>query len=150
MREFAAALATMDSLRQELAASLNSQWHAEALRRRQLAALAHDLKTPLTVISGNAELLCEDGLACPAAGAGAGHCAQRGRAQQYVDSLRAVAALAAQKEERAETPAAPLFAACAGTRRPCVQKTGCAFSRLCRRAARQRLPAPGSFCAALC
>ena len=54
VREFAAALATMDSLRQELAASLNSQWHAEALRRRQLAALTHDLKTPLTVISGNA------------------------------------------------------------------------------------------------
>lgn len=34
VREFAAALATMDSLRQELAASLNSQWHAEALRRQ--------------------------------------------------------------------------------------------------------------------
>ncbi|OUN84141.1 hypothetical protein B5G03_13060 [Gemmiger sp. An50] len=34
----------------------------EQQRRLELAALTHDLKTPLTVISGNAELLEEDAL----------------------------------------------------------------------------------------
>ncbi len=129
VREFAAALATMDSLRQELVASLNSQWHAEALRRRQLAALAHDLKTPLTVISGNAELLCEDGLPAPQQALAQGIVRNAGRAQQYVDSLRAVAALAAQKEERAETPAAPLFAALCRDAQALCAKAGLRFQQ---------------------
>ena len=129
MREFAAALATMDSLRQELAASLNSQWQAEALRRRQLAALAHDLKTPLTVISGNAELLCEDGLPAPQQALAQGIVRNAGRAQQYVDSLRAVAALAAQKEEKAETPAAPLFAALCRDAQALCAKAGLRFQQ---------------------
>lgn len=127
VREFAAALATMDSLRQELAASLNSQWQAEALRRRQLAALAHDLKTPLTVISGNAELLCEDGLPAPQQALAQGIVRNAGRAQQYVDSLRAVAVLAAQKEEKAETPAAPLFAALCRDAQALCAKAGLRF-----------------------
>ena len=29
------------------------QWNAKQLQREQIAALAHDLKTPLTVIQGN-------------------------------------------------------------------------------------------------
>ena len=35
------------------------QWHAEQLQREQIAALAHDLKTPLTVIQGNIDLINE-------------------------------------------------------------------------------------------
>ena len=49
-------------LRASLAQSLKDQWAMEQQRRLELAALTHDLKTPLTVISGNAELLEEDAL----------------------------------------------------------------------------------------
>lgn len=37
--------------------SLKQQWELEQSRREQISALAHDLKTPLTIIRGNAELL---------------------------------------------------------------------------------------------
>ena len=46
----------------ELTDSLQSQWRMEQQRTEQIAALTHDLKTPLTVIQGNAELLEEDTL----------------------------------------------------------------------------------------
>ncbi len=46
----------------ELTDSLQSQWRMEQQRTEQIAALAHDLKTPLTVIQGNADLLAEDAL----------------------------------------------------------------------------------------
>ena len=53
-------LAAMERMRSSLKASLEEQWAAEARQREQVAALAHDLKTPLTVIRGNADLLAED------------------------------------------------------------------------------------------
>ena len=62
VREFGATLKAMDDLRRNLAESLESQWGMEQQRRLELAALTHDLKTPLSVISGNAELLEEDDL----------------------------------------------------------------------------------------
>ena len=62
VREFGATLKAMDDLRRNLAESLESQWGMEQQRRLELAALTHDLKTPLSVISGNAELLDEDNL----------------------------------------------------------------------------------------
>lgn len=65
VRELQAALATIDTLRQELSHSLKEQWASEQQKNEALAALAHDLKTPLTVIGGNAELLSEDDLAQP-------------------------------------------------------------------------------------
>ncbi len=60
--EFEELLKAMDLLRSSLAASLHDQWNMEEQRTREIAALAHDLKTPLTVISGNSELLAEDAL----------------------------------------------------------------------------------------
>ncbi len=62
VREFGETLAAMDQLRVSLARSLERQWAMEQQRELELAALTHDLKTPLTVISGNAELLREDGM----------------------------------------------------------------------------------------
>ncbi|WP_343210419.1 HAMP domain-containing sensor histidine kinase [Anaerolentibacter hominis] len=101
VRELQAALATIDMLRQELSRSLKEQWAAEQQKNEALAALAHDLKTPLTIIGGNAELLAEDNLAQPqkelveAILRGACH------AGDYVQKLREVAAenvLAKNKE----------------------------------------------------
>ena len=62
VRELGETLAAMEQLREHLARSLERQWAMEQQRRLELAALTHDLKTPLTLISGNAELLQEDNL----------------------------------------------------------------------------------------
>lgn len=62
IRELQAALSAIDLLRQELAVSLKEQWATDQAKTQAMAALAHDLKTPLTVIIGNAELLWEDPL----------------------------------------------------------------------------------------
>ena len=60
VKELDGAMAAMDTLRKSLAASLKEQWALRRQRQAQVAALAHDLKTPLAVISGNTELLLEE------------------------------------------------------------------------------------------
>ncbi|WP_252250713.1 HAMP domain-containing sensor histidine kinase [Clostridium sp. ZBS13] len=52
-------LLALDKMRLELNVSLNKQWNLEKSRKDQIAALAHDIKTPLTIIKGNSELLRE-------------------------------------------------------------------------------------------
>ena len=54
--EFNQVAASLDALKSELSASLKEQWHMQQQRRRQFSALAHDIKTPLTIVRGNAEL----------------------------------------------------------------------------------------------
>lgn len=55
-------LAAMDKMRSTLKYSLESQWKAEQMRKEQIYALSHDLKTPLSIIRGNAELLYDTSL----------------------------------------------------------------------------------------
>ena len=43
-----------------LTGSLQKQWAMEQRQREQIIQLSHKLKTPLTIIEGNAELLAED------------------------------------------------------------------------------------------
>lgn len=62
IREFAATLQALQTMGRELTDSLQSQWRMEQQRAEQIAALAHDLKTPLSIIQGNADLLAEDAL----------------------------------------------------------------------------------------
>lgn len=50
-------LDALEKMRQALKKSLAEQWRADKNRQEQIAALAHDLKTPITIIRGNAELL---------------------------------------------------------------------------------------------
>ena len=50
---------SFDSMRNSLKESLEKQWKSEQLQREQIASLAHDLKTPLTVVQGNIDLLDE-------------------------------------------------------------------------------------------
>ena len=57
------ALYALEHLKQALRMSLAEQWQADKLRQDQISALAHDLKTPLTIIRGNAELLYDTELA---------------------------------------------------------------------------------------
>jgi len=57
IKEIDAALRSLDSMKTELKQSLEKQWKSEQTRKEQISALAHDIKTPLTVIRGNAEML---------------------------------------------------------------------------------------------
>ncbi|MBR6402486.1 MAG: HAMP domain-containing histidine kinase [Eubacterium sp.] len=59
VKEIDDCLTSIDDLRSELKTSLESQWKAEQEKTRQMSALAHDIKTPLTVVRGNAGLLQE-------------------------------------------------------------------------------------------
>lgn len=73
IREFDATLQALQTMGRELTDSLQSQWRMEQQRTEQIAALAHDLKTPLTVIQGNADLLAEDALSARPADTGRSH-----------------------------------------------------------------------------
>ncbi|WP_235775294.1 MULTISPECIES: sensor histidine kinase [Paenibacillus] len=59
IREIDDVLASLDQMKEALHTSLKQQWELERSRREQISALAHDIKTPLTIIRGNAELLQE-------------------------------------------------------------------------------------------
>lgn len=90
VREFDEALQTMDGLRGELAGSLKAQWAMEQQRAQRMAALTHDLKTPLTIIQGNAELLAEEELTAAQRPAVDAILRGAGRAGQYLAALRDV------------------------------------------------------------
>lgn len=57
--EFENVVSSFDSMRNSLKESLEQQWRSEQAQREQIASLAHDLKTPLTVMQGNIDLLDE-------------------------------------------------------------------------------------------
>lgn len=57
IKEFNDVLSSLADMKSELKNSLEHEWHMEQSRKEQISALAHDIKTPLTVIRGNAELL---------------------------------------------------------------------------------------------
>ena len=59
-REVNDVLAAMDVMRTSLAESLEARWAAERGQREQVASLAHDLKTPLTVLRANADFVAEE------------------------------------------------------------------------------------------
>lgn len=61
VKEIDAVLRSMDQMKEALKASLDRQWKMEQVRREQVAALAHDIKTPLTILRGSAELTLESG-----------------------------------------------------------------------------------------
>ncbi|MDO4589788.1 MAG: HAMP domain-containing sensor histidine kinase [Slackia sp.] len=62
VRETNDILDAVDDMRSSLKRSLEAQWHAEEVQRTALSSLAHDLKTPLTIVRGNADLLLESPL----------------------------------------------------------------------------------------
>ena len=95
IREFSATLQALQTMGQQLTDSLQRQWQLEQQRTEQVAALAHDLKTPLTIIQGNAELLAENAGDAPELDAilRAGE-----RAQQYLAALRSVGTVPAARQ----------------------------------------------------
>lgn len=62
IKEIEEVLGSLEHLRKSLKTSLEEQWEMEIKREEELSALAHDIKTPVTIIKGNAELLNEEEL----------------------------------------------------------------------------------------
>ena len=62
VQEYDEALNALQLMGQELTGSLQKQWSMEQKQREQIIQLSHELKTPLSIIQGNAELLAEDDL----------------------------------------------------------------------------------------
>ena len=57
IKEFNHVLCSMDEMKVALGNSLKENWVQEENRRNQISALTHDLKTPISIVQGNAELL---------------------------------------------------------------------------------------------
>lgn len=62
IKEFNDVLLSISNMKTEFKKSLEQQWNLEKTKKEQISALAHDLKTPLTIIKGNAELLSDSKL----------------------------------------------------------------------------------------
>lgn len=92
LREFSATLHAMQTMGRELTDSLQSQWQMEQQRTEQIAALTHDLKTPLSIIQGNADLLAEDALSADQQTQVEAILRGTDRAQQYLAALRTACA----------------------------------------------------------
>jgi K+-sensing histidine kinase KdpD len=60
IRELDEISAAIDDLKASLSDSLESKWRDEQKTKAEMAQIAHDLKTPLTIIRGNADLLLEN------------------------------------------------------------------------------------------
>lgn len=98
LREFSATLHAMQTMGRELTDSLQSQWRMEQQRAEQIAALTHDLKTPLSIIQGNADLLAEDALSADQQTQVEAILRGTDRAQQYLAALRTACAPSATGE----------------------------------------------------
>lgn len=57
VKEIDQILEGMDDMRLALKEALETQWRLEQNRKEQISALAHDFKTPITVLKGNLDLL---------------------------------------------------------------------------------------------
>jgi len=111
IQEINAILHSMDNMRLALKTSLEQQWQAEQEKNEQMSALAHDLKTPLTVVRGNAELLLESALPEPQANYARYIERSSLQMQHYVQTLIEVTrSCSALRLQMRETDCAPLFA----------------------------------------
>ncbi|WP_456297908.1 sensor histidine kinase [Bacillus xiapuensis] len=59
IEEIGMVLKGIDKMKNSLKIAIEEQWLLEKQKREQVSALAHDIKTPLTIVKGNAELLKE-------------------------------------------------------------------------------------------
>lgn len=105
IREYDQALDAMEHMRKALYSSLSSQWAEQQKCEAEIAALAHDLKTPLTLVGGNAELLLDEELPAGSRKMVQTIASSNERAKQYVASLIETSANADEAFEDASLPA---------------------------------------------
>lgn len=60
IKEFDDILLSLYDMKTALSQSLKNEWKTEQKRKTNISAIAHDIKTPLTIIKGNAELMKEE------------------------------------------------------------------------------------------
>lgn len=60
IKEFNEVTDALEDMGAALTESLKTEWETEQRRKENITAIAHDLKTPLTVMKGNAELIREE------------------------------------------------------------------------------------------
>lgn len=92
-----------EAMRAELARTEGELWRAAESRRQVNAAFAHDLRTPLTVVRGQAELIARIAEKDDVRAAAAAIVRQAERLSDFADSMRGLDAL-----EAAEVDPAPL------------------------------------------
>ena len=98
IREVDEVMASLEKMKEALKVSLKTQWDTEQLKKQQLSALTHDIKTPLTVVRGNAELLVEAELQEDDRECAEEILKNAGFIADYLDSMRQV--LKGQKEQK--------------------------------------------------
>lgn len=62
VKEFNSILVSLEKMKVGLSESLRTNWREEEKKRNQISALSHDIKTPISIIKGNLELLEETDL----------------------------------------------------------------------------------------
>ena len=62
VKEFNSILVSLEKMKVKLSESLRANWKEEEKKRNQISALSHDIKTPISIIKGNLELLEETDL----------------------------------------------------------------------------------------
>ncbi|MFO3666669.1 sensor histidine kinase [Anaerococcus kampingiae] len=62
VQEFNVILESLEKIKLGLSESLITNWREEEKKRNQISALSHDIKTPVSIIKGNSELLGETNL----------------------------------------------------------------------------------------
>lgn len=60
IKEFNDILLSLYDMKIALSQSLKKEWETEQKRKSNISAIAHDIKTPLTIIKGNSELILEE------------------------------------------------------------------------------------------
>lgn len=86
-------LDAMERMRASLKDSLEARWRTEQAQRDQVAALAHDLKTPLTVVRANVEFMAETAGEAAAGGERDGFLAAARDANEATEKLDAYVCL---------------------------------------------------------
>jgi signal transduction histidine kinase len=102
IREFDETLKSMELLRSELGQSIEEQWRTQQQRQEELAALVHDIKTPLTIVNGNAELLLEENESVESQELLTAIIGSGQRVKSYVDGLQTVVNMEIRQPDKKE------------------------------------------------
>ena len=62
IQEFNEVINSIQDMKTALSEALKKEWETEERRKKHISALAHDIKTPLTIIKGNTELIMEENI----------------------------------------------------------------------------------------
>lgn len=100
LKEINDVLLSLDTMKLELAASLQEQWSVKKQQEDTLQALTHDIRTPITLIGGNLELLEETTLDEEQIDLVQHLDNGVQRLQQYIDELKELSGLAAQSSTK--------------------------------------------------